>query len=95
MPRSLFIVFIGIVFFALSFGSLHAGGQMSSLVMSACTECHSAKPMCDALGKKSQSDWENTIQRMVEMGANVPSDMQQPMAAWFSAQQPGSAPLCQ
>lgn len=51
-----------------------AGGVCSALLTAKCTECHSLARVCEKLGKKSNTRWQRTIDRMVDRGAKVNTD---------------------
>ena len=46
----------------------------STLLETACTECHNTTRVCEKLGKKSKSRWQRTLTRMIERGAKLSAD---------------------
>lgn len=70
------------------------GGDPQSLVMNACTACHPSQKICDKLGTKDKDAWSKTVARMVEKGADIPSESVPLVVAYLSGLQPGSKPVC-
>lgn len=69
-------------------------GDTPSLVMTACTACHSSQKICDKLGTKDKNAWNETVTRMVGKGAKVPSESLSILVDYLAGLQPGSAPVC-
>lgn len=70
------------------------GGDTQSLVMTACTACHSAQKICDKLGAKDKDAWNETVTRMVGKGAKVPSESLPAVVDYLAGLQPGAEPVC-
>lgn len=65
-----------------------------ALVMKACTACHDTGRICDALGKKDQAAWTETVTRMVGKGAAVDKESIPLVVDFLSGLKPGSPPIC-
>jgi hypothetical protein len=48
-----------------------SGSKCDALLTAKCTECHSTARICEKLGKKSNSRWQRTIDRMTQRGAKL------------------------
>lgn len=72
--------------------STYAGTQ--EVVMKSCTTCHSAAPVCAELGKKDASQWAVTVQKMVDLGAELTASEQAAVVSYLAGEAPNSGPLC-
>jgi len=70
-----------------------AAEDMADQVKSSCASCHSTKRVCTRLGN-DQAYWQKTIQRMVDIGTQMPANAVEPMAAYLAGQTKAAAPFC-
>lgn len=68
--------------------------QASSLVMTACTQCHDTGRICKNLGKKSLKKWDKTVSRMIRKGAALPEENKDLVNEYLFSLEPGSQPVC-
>jgi len=59
-----------------------AGGDGQALLNDRCTKCHNLNRVTSA--KKSASDWENTVSRMVGKGAQLTTDEQKVLVDYLA-----------
>ncbi len=59
-----------------------------------CTSCHGMAPVCAAIGQKDASQWAVTVQKMVNLGAELAPSEQAAVVGYLAGQAPNSAPLC-
>ncbi|HQJ08928.1 MAG TPA: hypothetical protein PLF54_07985, partial [Deltaproteobacteria bacterium] len=45
-------------------------GDPAGIVKKNCTVCHNPQRICDSLGKKDRKEWDKTVKRMVDHGAD-------------------------
>jgi hypothetical protein len=70
-------------------------GEPGSMVMTACTACHSSQKICDALGKKDKDAWTQTVNRMVGKGAALEKDSIPQVVDFLAGLKAGSQPICE
>lgn len=68
--------------------------DMGAKIGQTCSACHSTKRICLNLGAKGKDAWKVTLDRMVGMGAQIPSDRVAEAADYLSGLQQGEAPFC-
>jgi hypothetical protein len=75
-------------------GEVPPDAVCKSLVNTKCTRCHYKTRICDALGTKSASKWEKTIQFMIRQGADLTDEERNKVLACLSSLPQGSQVVC-
>ena len=71
-----------------------ADEQTSSLVVKSCTVCHKTERICNAIGKKDEAQWEETVSRMVAKGAPLNDEQARLVAEYLSGLTEKAPPVC-
>ena len=66
----------------------------SSMINAKCTRCHYKTRICNALGSKSDREWQKSITSMVRRGAVLTEDEQNKVVACLSSLPQGSQVVC-
>ena len=66
----------------------------SSIINVKCVKCHYKTRICDALGTKSEGNWQRTIKFMMKQGAELTQDEQNKVIACLSSLPKGSGVVC-
>lgn len=72
-----------------------ADASPEAAILKACTVCHGAPKICAQIGKKDETQWKATIERMVKKGAELPADQQAAAAKYLADPKAASGPVCE
>lgn len=65
-----------------------------AILESACEFCHSETRICQKLGKKSESRWRRTVERMIKRGAKLTSDQEATLVNCLTNESPDIVQVC-
>lgn len=70
-------------------------GDPAGIVMKDCTVCHGSQRICDSLGRKDRKEWDKTVKRMIDHGANLSPQDVPSVVDYLTGLKPGSKPVCE
>jgi predicted secreted protein len=68
--------------------------KRSSLVVKSCTICHNSERICNAIGRKNENDWQQTVTRMVGKGAPLDEEKARLVVDFLSGLTENTPPVC-
>ena len=72
----------------------HANDPIGSVMAEKCSRCHTTSRICRNLGEKNRMEWESTISRMLQKGAQLPPARKGEAAQYLALLQPGTGEVC-